>query len=412
MDRYAIAAFVAVMFMSSTLITPLYGLYRGAFHFSEITLTLVYAVYVVGNLAALLFLGRLSDEIGRRRVALPALGLAGVGTLFFLFATNTAFLYWGRILSGLAIGLASGTGAAWLTEIYTSPHLANPHPREDARPLPEGEAKKVEQARATLTATSANFTGLAIGPLLAGALVQYAPWPRDLSFVVYLLLLAAVAACVIRARETAAHRTRSLHDISLRPRISVPPQIRARFLAPAVAAFGTFAFLGFYAALIPTLLVEELHQPNRALGGAIVSELFILSTLAMFATRGLASRTAMLGGLALLLPSLAALVLAQALGSLVILIAGTALSGIAAALGYRGSLQVINEIAPAERRAEVTSAYFVACFLGNSVPVIGVGVLTVAFSPLIASIVFACTITVFALVAAFVGIKFIPKSSS
>jgi len=70
---FAISAAIAVMFMGSTLVTPLYVLYQQAFGFSEVTLTLVYAAYVVGNLCALLFFGRLSDRIGRRRTTLPAM---------------------------------------------------------------------------------------------------------------------------------------------------------------------------------------------------------------------------------------------------------------------------------------------------------------------------------------------------
>ena len=52
----------------STMITPLCGFYQTRFGFSGVALTLVYAAYVIGNLAALLFLGRLSDRIGRRVV--------------------------------------------------------------------------------------------------------------------------------------------------------------------------------------------------------------------------------------------------------------------------------------------------------------------------------------------------------
>ena len=43
-------------------------------------------------------------------------------------------------------------------------------------------------------------------------------------------------------------------------------------------------------------------------------------------------------------------------------------------LGYRGSLEVINRIAPADRRSEVVSSSLIALFAGNSVPVIGIGV--------------------------------------
>jgi MFS family permease len=71
-----IAAVIAVLFAGSTVLTPLYVIYQQQFGFSQITLTLIYAVYVIGNLTALLLFGRLSDEIGRRRVAVPAIAVA------------------------------------------------------------------------------------------------------------------------------------------------------------------------------------------------------------------------------------------------------------------------------------------------------------------------------------------------
>ena len=44
-------------------------------------MTLVYAVHVVGNVAALLLFGQLSDQIGRKRAALPALALAAASAM-------------------------------------------------------------------------------------------------------------------------------------------------------------------------------------------------------------------------------------------------------------------------------------------------------------------------------------------
>ena len=79
--------------------------------------------------------------------------------------------------------------------------------------------------------------------------------------------------------------------------------------------------------------------------------------------------------------------------------AATAFCGAASGLGYRGSLQVVNEIAPADRRAEVLSAYFICCFTGNSVPVIGVGVITMQAGAPAASASFAALIVLFALAA-------------
>ena len=68
-------------------------------------------------------------------------------------------------------------------------------------------------------------------------------------------------------------------------------------------------------------------------------------------------------------------------------------------LGYRGSLEVVNQIAPDDQRAEVVSAYLIACFVGNSIPVIGIGLLSALTDPLTASIVFACAVAALAMAA-------------
>lgn len=160
-----------------------------------------------------------------------------------------------------------------------------------------------------------------------------------------------------------------------------------------------FALYGFYFSLAPSVLTESLHESNRAVGGAVVFELGLVSALTILVTRRMASRTCMLLALVLILPSLALLIVAQAQGSLPLLLVGTTLSGISGALGYRGSLQVVNQIAPAEQRAGVASAYFLVCFIGNSLPVIAVAMLARTFNSLVADSVFAVTLAVLALAA-------------
>jgi len=64
-----VGADLAIALMASTMLTPLYLIYKKVFQFSEITLTLIYATYVLGNLLALFVFGRLSDQIGRRITA-------------------------------------------------------------------------------------------------------------------------------------------------------------------------------------------------------------------------------------------------------------------------------------------------------------------------------------------------------
>jgi MFS family permease len=379
----AVGAMIAGLFAGSTLLTPLYIIYKEQFGFSQITLTLIYAVYVVGNLAALLLFGRLSDKFGRRRTAIPAIAITAVGALVFLFADSTASLYVGRVLSGLGIGVGAGTGTAWISELT-------------------GEDDK---SRATVLTTATNFLGLALGAQVSGLLAQYASWPLRLPFLVYLLALGAIAALIWRTPETVARPADAIGQASLRPRLSVPREIRAQFIAPAITGFGAMALTGFYAAVVPSILAEHLHETNHAVAGALVLELGAVVAITVIATQRVASRAAMLWALALIPPSVGLLVTAQIAESMLVMIAATAACGLTTGLGYRGSLQVVNEIAPETRRAEVVSSYFVCCFTGNAVPVVGIGVLSTVANSTIASIAFAGMLVIFALTAFFFGIK-------
>src|SRR5262249_58726080 len=85
----AVASQLGIMFIGAILPTPLYPLYRQAFGFSGVTLTLIYATYVLGNLTALLFFGRLADQIGRRSASLPAVSVGLASTTFLAAAPGT-----------------------------------------------------------------------------------------------------------------------------------------------------------------------------------------------------------------------------------------------------------------------------------------------------------------------------------
>ena len=373
--RIAGGAVVSVLFMGSSLLTPLYQLYRTDYHLDALGLTLVYAVYVVGNLAALLFLGRLSDQLGRRPIILAGLGLAVLSTILFLVASGTAFLFAGRIASGCAVGLGSGAATAWITESTA--------------------AEKRSLAASTMTAF--NFAGLAVGPVVTGSLVQYAPWPLRLPFLVYLALIVAVAAVVLAARET-LDRPQG-QSIDLAPRLAVPRGKRVAFAAPAAAGFTAMAVVGYYASLGPTMLHETVRLTNQALSGLIVAELFSVAAIAILVTRRIEPRRVLLWGLAAMPIGLAALIAAQAWSSLTMLLLGTTVSGIASALSYRGGLGAINALAPADRRAEMASAYFICCFMGNALPIIGVGALSETMGAATADRIFALALSLIALAA-------------
>lgn len=146
-------AVFAVCMAGTTLPTPLYSLYQDELGFSELMVTVVYAVYAFGVIGVLLLAGNASDAIGRRPVLLVGLGCAAASAVCFLCATALGWLFAGRLLSGLSAGLFTGAATAYVMELA---------PRQGS-------------SRASFVATAANMGGLGCGPLLAGILAQYAP---------------------------------------------------------------------------------------------------------------------------------------------------------------------------------------------------------------------------------------------
>ena len=147
-------AFLAVMAFSAVP-SPLYGLYRARDHFSLFMVTVIYAVYAFGVIGALLLAGHLSDWYGRRRLLLPALGLAIVSAIVFLVSKSLAGLLVGRLLNGIAIGIVVSTATAYLTELDAvgrpeatcakgaAHRVGNPGGRHRGRPAARGDPRPV-----------------------------------------------------------------------------------------------------------------------------------------------------------------------------------------------------------------------------------------------------------------------------
>jgi MFS family permease len=364
----ASAAFaLAIVMLGTTLPTPLYSLYREQFGFSELMVTVVFATYAAGVIASLLLFGRLSDQVGRRRVLLPGLALAALSAIAFLLANGLAFLLVGRVLAGLAAGIFTGTATATLVD------LAGPQGRE----------------KATLMATIANMGGLGCGPLLAGLLSQWAGSPLRLTFWVYLALLVPAAIGIWAMPETVAATSRP----RLRPQaLTVPTEMRTAFVEAALAGFAGFAVLGLFTAVTPAFLGQELGVTSRAVVGLVVFAVFAASMVGQALLDLLPEGAAMPAGCVALIAGMGSLALGLALPSLGLLVLGGAIAGLGHGLAFRAGLTVVNTRAPAEHRAAVASSFFVVMYVGISLPVIGEGILAQATGLRAAGLIFATVV--------------------
>jgi MFS family permease len=369
----AAAAVFAIGMAGTTLPTPLYGLYREELGFSELMVTVVFAVYALGVIATLLLAGNVSDETGRRPVLLAALGFSAASALCFLFEGGLPALFAGRLLSGFAAGLLSGAATVTVMEL-----------------APPGRA-----AGAGLAATAANMGGLGCGPLLAGLLAEYAPWPLRLPFVVHLALIAAAAVLTWLLPETV---TSSGRRPRLRPQgLAVPPQVRGVFAPSALAAFAGFSLLGLFTAVAPAFVAETLDVHNLALAGLVVFSVFLASTAGQALMGRVGERRALPGGCFVLVAGLVLVAASLLLASLPLLVAGALCGGLGQGLAFRGAVTAISAAAPPEHRAATVSAFFVIAYLGISLPVVGVGALTLGIGLRNAGLTFAGCVLVLAL---------------
>jgi MFS family permease len=368
----AVAYAFAVAMLGTTLPTPLYGIYQLDYGFSELMVTVIFATYAAGVIAALLLFGRVSDQIGRRRTLLPGLAFAALSAAVFLLAQGVVPLLAGRVLSGLSAGIFTGTATAALLDL----------------------APKGDRGRATLVATIANVGGLATGPLLAGLLAEYAGAPLRLPFWVDLGLLLPAAVLIWALPETAGSSTLG----RVRPqRLRVPAEVRPIFLRSALATFAGFAVLGLFTAVAPAFLAQILGIQNHATVGLLVFVVFASSIVGQtFFLRAL-GRAALSGGCLALIAGMGLVALGLAVSSLALLLAG----GIVAALGqgaaFRAGLTAVNEASPPEHRAEVASSFFVVAYVALSVPIVGEGLLAQAVGLRPAGLIFAAVVAVFAL---------------
>jgi MFS family permease len=354
------AAVLLVMMAGGTLPIPLYVLYERQMGFGPLGVTVVFAAYVIGTLSALVAFGDLSDHIGRRKVLAVAVGCAAVSSALFLAADGIGLLIVARIVSGLAAGFATGTATAALAELQ---------PRGDRQ-------------AAAVVASGSNMAGLGLGPLVAGIFAAYVAMPTRSVFWAYLGVCALALAAVAVIPETVRNPDRA---IRIRPRLGVPPGMRAVMTGACLGVFAAFSILGSFSSLVPTFLHGILGVRNLALIGATSFLIFSTAAISQAASARLPARRSVTAGLPLMLVCLAGLESALFAKALWLFLAGTIVGGIGVGLVFRGGLSELNRLAEPRHRAAVVSTFFAAAYVGLGLPAVLTGLISQLISTVDAS---------------------------
>lgn len=336
--------------------TPLYVLYQQRDHFSNLMITIVYAVYAVGVIGSLFLAGHLSDWIGRRRVFVPALAANVASAVIFILAPGLAGLVVARIVSGVSVGLTTATATSYLAELHAT---ARPH---------------LTGRRAEVVATASNLGGIGFGPLVAGLLAQFAPAPLRLPYIIFGAVLVVLAIAVALSPETV--RARHPRPEYRPQRIVVPAHARGTFFAATFAGMAAFAVYGVFNSLVPSFLAGTLHETSHAVAGAVAFAAFAAGAVAQIAQARVHRRDLLRRSVPTIVVGLALLAGAMWAANLAMFVVGGVITGAGAGMVFKGSLAAAASVAPDGSRAEVMAGFFLGAYVGLSIPVVGLGVAT------------------------------------
>ncbi|HEY1702131.1 MAG TPA: MFS transporter [Trebonia sp.] len=356
MAFWAVAAAFCLNLAFSAVPTPLYSIYQQRDHFSTFMITVVYAVYAVGVIVSLFLGGHVSDWVGRRRVLVPAILVNVLSAVLFIAMPSLAGLLVARIVSGVSVGLTTGTASAYLAEL----HLG-------AGGSPTGR-------RPQIVATASNLGGIGVGPLGAGLLAQFVPSPLVMPYVIFGGVLVVLAVATAIAPETA---DRPNPRPAWRPqRVAIPAHARGTFFAAAAAGAAAFAVYGVFNSLMPGFLAGTMHETSYAVAGAIAFAAFASGALAQIALGSAGVALTLRTAVPVTVAGLILFTLGMWLPSLPVFVIGGIITGAGSGLVVRGSLVAAAGTAPPESRAEVLAGYFLGAYVGLSVPVIALGIAT------------------------------------
>ena len=347
-----IALVVIVALASSATPSPLYVDYQTAWGTSGTTITIVYAVYCLAVLVPLVFLGRLSDAIGRRPVLLAGLVLLAASMSVMAVAPNVAWLIAARVMQGLSVGLITGPAAAALIEL---------HPTRDSR-------------IGALTSSSTTNFGIAGGVLLSGAVATVSSSPLLLP---YLLIVAATLVLLVAVwllvPETAGGAWTVRESLAVRPP-TVPATMRQAFTLAAVCVIVSWSVGGVFLGLGGALARDLLGRSDYLVTGLVVAALQAAAGIAQLVWSlrfGPADwRRGMTIGVVMMVPGLVLASLALELRSVPGFIAGAFLVGLGMGLLFLIGTSLVAQNAPVNVRGQVFAALYLVAYTALGVPAV------------------------------------------
>jgi MFS family permease len=331
-----------------------YQIHRGV---TETTADTLFGIYALGLIPALLLIGPLSDQRGRRPFVAAAGVLSFVASVALIIGDRSiGLLYLGRFLAGICSGAAFAAGTAWIKELSVAPF--DPAAGEQAG------------ARRAAIALSAGF---GLGPLVAGLLAQWAPDPLLSAYVPQLVVVAAALMLLPHAPETVpTRRAPAVARFSAGLRFAGVGHPRFRgVVAPAAPWVFAAASLAF--AVLPGLVTQSTGSFRVGFAAIVAGLTLTLGVLIQPLARRLDREDdarGSLAGLAAVTGGALVGALAASSGRWPFVVVAAALLGCGYGLCLVSGLLEIQRLAGAQDLAALTACFYALTYIGFAAPIV------------------------------------------
>jgi MFS family permease len=369
---FYLQASLSISFLAgSSAPSPLYPVYQAAWGFGPITITIVFGIYALAVLTALLTVGSLSDYVGRRPVLLIATVAQALTMLIFANASSVPELILARVVQGISTGCALGAIGAGLLDL--------------------------NRQKGTLANAIAPMTGTAAGGIASGLVVQYLPAPTQLIYLALGVVFVTQAIGLVFMAESAQRKPGAL--AALRPHFQLPKAVRQPLLLSIPALVAVWSLVGFYGSLGPSLVRRLVGAPSIMLGGLSLFVLAGSGALTVPYTQTRTARSVMLFGTATLALGVAITLQAISETSLTTFFIGTAVAGIGFGAAFQGAIRNTIEHTAPQERAGVLSILYTVAYLAMGLPAVLAGISVVRTDLITTAQYYGLTVIVLAITA-------------
>lgn len=337
--------------IGTALASPLYPIYQQLWQLVPSQITAIFVAYMFGCLATLLFLGRMSNNLGYLRTLQIGIGFVILGLICSVFAHNILWLGIGRFIIGIASGLI--TTSAMIGLLITIP--------------------KQYQSHAPQFSSMIIAIGFGLGPLVGGIIAQFSQQPLVTP---YLPIILGAFLCLIGLYYV-KNPSFEKQSFSIRPRLEFPDiKYKSTFLSTGLTAFVAFGIFSLFASLAPSFIQNLIPWNGPLVSGSAIASILFISAITQFLARSRAPQKNMQLGLITLLMSVVLLAICVSMQWGILFFVSDFFVGVGHGLSLLGAFGMVHHMTHLNNRAAVVSTYLFMGYLGTIIPILSVGYLS------------------------------------